>query len=83
MHLNQLYAGDEIVVERGDGQTFTYQVVDNKEVPLSEADDYMTTAFQSPITGRESLTLISCIGEWSQVQQTYLSRQFARAVLVK
>lgn len=82
-HLNQLYAGDEIVVERGDGQTFTYQVVDNKEVPLSEADDYMTTAFQSPIPGRESLTLISCIGEWSQVQQTYLSRQFARAVLVK
>jgi len=82
-HLNTLYAGDEIIVERGDGQIFTYKVVDNQEVPLSEADEYMTKAFQSPVTGRESLTLISCIGEWSQVQQTYLSRQFTRAVLEK
>ena len=82
-HLNELYAGDEIVIERGDGEIFTYQVVDNKEVPLSEADQYMTIAFQSPAPGKESLTLISCIGEWSQVQQTYLSRQFTRAVLVK
>lgn len=82
-HLNQLYEGDEIIIERGDGQILTYKIVDNREIPLSEADDYMINAFQSPITGRESLTLISCIGEWSQIQQTYLSRQFARAVLVK
>lgn len=82
-HLNTLYAGDEIIIERGDGQIFTYKVADNQEVPLSEADDYMTKAFQSPAPGHESLTLISCIGEWSQVQQTYLSRQFTRAVLEK
>ena len=82
-HLNTLYAGDEIVVERGDGQTFIYKVVDNQEVPLAEADAYMTKAFQPPTPGHESLTLISCIGEWSQVQQTYLSRQFTRAVLEK
>lgn len=82
-HINQLYAGDEIVIERGDGQLFTYKVVDNQEVSLADADAYMTKAFQSPVPGRESLTLISCIGEWSQVQQTYLSRQFTRAVLEK
>ena len=41
----------------------------------------MTTAFTSPVPGTEALTLISCVGEWSQVQQTYLSRQFVRAVL--
>ena len=82
-YLNQLYPGDLIVVERGDGEKFTYSVVDNKEVPLSEADQYMSTAFSSPVTGEEAITLISCIGEWSQTQQTYLSRQFTRAVLVK
>lgn len=82
-HLNQLYADDLIVIERGDGAKFTYKVVENKEVPLAEADAYMATAFSSPVPGTEALTLISCIGDWSQVQQTYLSRQFVRAVRVQ
>ena len=81
--LNQLYNDDIITIERGDGTKFTYKVVENMKVSLAEADDYMSTAFTSPIPGTESLTLISCIGEWSQTQQTYLSRQFVRAVLVK
>ncbi len=81
--LNALYADDLIVIERGDGQKFTYRVVDNKEVPLADANDYMSKAFQTPVQGLESVTLISCVGEWSQAQQTYLSRQFTRAVLVK
>ena len=82
-HLNTLYEGDLIVIERGDGEKFTYKVVENKEVALSEADNYMKTAFTTPVQGTEALTLISCIGEWSQVQQTYLSRQFTRAILIQ
>ena len=75
--------GDLIVVERGDGEIFKYSVVENVEVPLDESDAYMATAMRSPETGKESVTLISCTGEWSQSQGTYLSRQFTRAVLVK
>ena len=82
-HLDTLYNDDLIVIERGDGEKFTYKVVENKEVPLAEADEYMHVAFSSPVPGTESLTLITCIGEWSQVQQTYLSRQFVRAVRVQ
>ena len=82
-HINQLYSGDEIVIERGDGEKFVYTVVENKEVPLAEADEYMHVAFASPVPGKEALTLISCIGEWSQTQGTYLSRQFVRAVIKK
>ncbi|MBQ1528349.1 class F sortase [Candidatus Saccharibacteria bacterium] len=82
-HINQLYNGDEIVVERGDGEKFVYTVVDNKEIPIAEANNYMHVAFSTPVPGQESLTLISCIGEWSQIQGTYLSRQFVRAVLKK
>lgn len=82
-YLNELYADDLIVVERGDGYVFTYKVVENKEVPLDESDNYMHVAMTSPIPGEESLTLISCIGEWSQTRGTYLSRQFVRAVLVE
>ena len=74
--------GDLIQVERGDGTIFKYQVVENNTVPLSEADQYMYTAAKSPEVGKESITLITCTGEWSQQQGTYLSRQFTRAVLV-
>lgn len=75
--------GDIVKIERGDGQIFRYSVVENKAVPLSQANDYMATAMMSPMTGKESLTMISCTGEWSQAQGTYLSRQFARAILVE
>lgn len=80
--LPELVSGDIITIERGDGQIFNYKVVENKTVLLSEADNYMKTAFKSPEDGKESVTLISCTGEWSQKQGTYLSRQFTRAVLI-
>ena len=80
--LPSLGSGDIITVERGDGQIFHYSVVENKAVPLSESNDYMATAMMSPMKGKESITLISCTGEWSQAQKTYLSRQFTRAILV-
>lgn len=87
--LPKLTYGDIIEIERGDGKIFKYEVVENKTVPIEtsdgseDADKYMTTAFRSPVSGKESLTLISCTGEWSQQKSTYLSRQFTRAVLVE
>ena len=82
-NLPSLVTGDIITIERGDGVVFNYRVVENKSVLLSEADSYMGVASQSPENGKESLTLITCTGEWSQQRQTYLSRQFTRAVLVE
>ena len=81
-YLPELTEGDFIIVERGDGAIFKYSVVENNTIPLSESDSYMSTALTSPEPGKEALTLITCTGEWSQTQQTYLSRQFTRAVLV-
>ena len=80
--LPSLSEGDIIVIERGDGEIFQYSVVENISVPLSQSNDYMATAMRSPMAGKESITLISCAGEWSQAQRTYLSRQFVRAILV-
>lgn len=79
----KLENGDIIQIERGDGQKFKYQVVENKTIPLSESNAYMSTAAKSPESGKESVTLITCTGEWSQQQDTYLSRQFTRAVIVE
>ena len=81
-YLNRLFEGDLIEIERGDGKIFTYRVVENNEIPLSESDAYMKVALASAVPGVEGLTLITCTGEWSQTQRTYLSRQFVRAVLV-
>lgn len=81
--LPDLQKGDIITVERGDGKIFRYSVVENNTVALEDSDAYMRTAQQTPVKGKESVTLISCTGTWSQAQQTYLSRQFVRAVLVE
>lgn len=82
-HLPELVAGDIIMIERGDGKHFKYQVVENEEIALANADSQMQKMLTSPEAGKESLSLITCTGTWSQVQQTYLSRQFLRAVLVE
>lgn len=82
-NLPELTEGDMIEVERGDGKVFKYRVQESKAVALADADAYMAVAMQSPDPGSESLTLISCTGEWSDQRQTYLSRQFVRAVLVE
>lgn len=82
-NLPDLGEGDIIKVERGDGEIFSYMVVESEPVALTEADAYMAVAVKSPEPGRESVTVISCTGEWSQQQRTYLSRQFVRAVLVE
>lgn len=82
-NLPSLVEGDVINIERGDGIIFKYKVVENATVPLSESDQYMSVAATSPEEGRESVTLITCTGEWSQAQDTYLSRQFTRAVLME
>lgn len=81
--LPDLEVGDVIKIERGDGLVYNYRVVENKAVALDQADKYMVTAMRSPEKGKQSLTLISCTGEWSQQQGTYLSRQFTRAVLIE
>ena len=82
-HIDTLVVGDIITITRGDGAIFNYQVYDNTSILLENANKYMNNeAKKSPVPGKESLTLITCIGDWSETQQTYLSRQFVRAVLV-
>lgn len=80
-NLPDLAIGDLITVERGDGQIFNYSIVESESVSLEDADNQMSKMQESPVPSRESLSLITCTGTWSQRQQTYMSRQFIRAVL--
>lgn len=81
--LDALQNGDRIVIERGDGVKFTFEVVENKTMSLDEANNYMSTMQRTPEPGKESLSLITCTGEWTNVQRTYLSRAMVRAVIVE
>lgn len=83
-HLPSLAVGAEIIVEMGDGRKYNYYVADVANLPIgSEANNYMNTAFRSPQTGRGSLTLITCTGDWVVRDniRTYSHRLFVRALL--
>ena len=82
-HLPELAIDDIITIERGDGTILNYKVVNNSTIPLEKANDRMTWISRSPAPGQESLSIITCTGEWNQNDLTYLSRQFLRAILIK
>jgi len=81
-NLDQAKVGDIVSIERGDGVLFHYEVFENKIMTISEANDYMATMQKTHKSGKETLALISCTGEWSQSRRTFLSRAMVRAVLV-
>ena len=74
--------GPTIEIEMGDGTKYTYQVYDNNTYTLKEANQKMHSMQVSPVNGVESISIITCTGEWSNLQRTYLSRQFLRAVRI-
>lgn len=81
-NLPGIQPGAEIRIEMGDGRLYAYRVVDTVTKPLGdEANNYMSTAFTSPVPGKGSISLITCTGDWWQASQTYSQRFFARAVL--
>lgn len=81
-NLNSLKAGDELIIERGDGALFTYKVVENNIIPLDEADSHMNTMLnKSAVAGKEGLNIITCIGDWNENLKTYNKRVMLRAVL--
>lgn len=81
-NLPLLSSGDIITIEMGDGRLLTYRVYDNQTFSLREANSKMKMAQTSPIANMESISIISCTGEWSDLQKTYLSRQFLRATRI-
>lgn len=85
--LGNLKVGGKIIIERGDGQTFTYEVRDNREMLVSDINDAknplgMSTMLNSHEAGKQGLNIITCVGQWNEREQTYGSRVMLRAVQV-
>lgn len=85
--LGNLKNGGRIIIERGDGQIFTYEVKDSREMLVSDINDPknpygMSTMLNSHEQGKQGLNVITCVGQWNEREQTYDSRVMLRAVQV-
>lgn len=58
--LKKLKPGDEIIIQRGDGQKFTYQVRQQKTYQVKNVD--MQAALKPIEAGRQGLNLMTCTG---------------------
>lgn len=81
--LPSLKPGDEVTIERGDGELFTYEVRDVEEVTVEELNNGgMEKLSNSADEAYEGLNIISCTGNWVPALQTYDKRVVVRAVAV-
>lgn len=81
-NLNTLKSGDKIIVERGDGQKYTYSVVDSLAMSLSDIDSKgMALMGKSAVNGKEGLNLITSDGKWVPRLGTFDRRIIVRAVI--
>lgn len=82
-NLGSLEMGTEIIIERGDGEEFTYQVVENKSMSLKEVNSTgMKMMMESADETKEGLNLITCDGKWVPQYQQFDRRIMLRAVRV-
>jgi hypothetical protein len=80
-HLGELVYGDQILIERGDGAMFTYEVREASTVPTNNIE--MSIMQRSVLAGTEGLNIISCGGQWDWNANTYTHRVLIRAVLIE
>lgn len=80
--LYKLPIGETFRIEMGDGRILTYKVVEKVTKELGDdANRYMNTAFTPISPSGNTITMITCTGDWWQSQQTYSQRLFVRSVL--
>lgn len=81
--LYTLKVGDEIMIERGDGEKLTYRVAENESMTLDEANKTGMKKLQySAEPDKEGLSLITCDGNWVPKDQVFDRRIMLRAVRV-
>ena len=76
--LTTLAKGDEIGIERGDGQKIAYSVVSIQDIPLQKVD--MNAVLASADPHKEGLNLITCGGIYDYQKKTYDHRIIVFAV---
>lgn len=79
--LADIKEGDEIIIERGDGEKFSYYVVSNETMSLEKANkEGMRDMMVSADSTKEGLSLITCAGNWIPRDKVFDKRVMVRAV---
>ncbi|MEO7904164.1 MAG: class F sortase [Candidatus Saccharimonadales bacterium] len=76
--LHTVAAGDDIIVERGDGKLITYGVVNVEQKPIAQVD--MSRMIKSATPGKQGLNIITCGGAYDHAKQTFVDRILVFAV---
>lgn len=81
--LDTLPLGSKIILERGDGKMFTYEVVENKSLTLAEVNKVgMKDMMFSAQSDKEGLNLISYSGRYIPKDKVFDHRIMLRAVRI-
>jgi len=82
VHLDQLKNDDKIIIERGDGKKFTYDVVENRTESLQDVNATGMQRLMTPYdSSNEGLGLITCAGNWIPRDRVFDKRILVRAVV--
>ena len=80
--LGSLKSGDTVIVERGDGQTFSYTVYDTRSMSLDEVNATgMTMMGKTAVAGKEALNLMTFDGKWVPQLGIFGRRIMVRTVI--
>lgn len=80
--LKELKAGSEIMVERGDGNKYFYEVVENKTMPIAKALQSGIQELAVPLDSDvEELAIVACAGNWVPRDKVFNERTLVRATL--
>jgi LPXTG-site transpeptidase (sortase) family protein len=71
-NLHQLKKGEEMAIEREDGEVFTYLVREIESKDTEEID--MSALMTPPAPSAETVTIITCAGDFNPQTQTYTRR---------
>ncbi len=77
-NLTLLRPDDELTIERGDKQVFTYRIEKVEQKPTDQID--MNTLLHSAEADKEGVNLITCGGTYNNKRQTYNDRVLVYAV---
>ncbi|MDO4871031.1 MAG: class F sortase [Candidatus Saccharibacteria bacterium] len=78
--LNKATLGNEVIIERGDGQIFSYTIVDNYVIDIKDFNHSAMDKITSKINDKETVAIITCSGRWLSDRQTYDQRTIVKAV---
>jgi sortase (surface protein transpeptidase) len=70
--LKDIVDGDEIIIERGDGQQFRYKVVKKEQIPAGSVD--MNRMLRPVTPGKPGINLITCGGSYDTRKGSFSDR---------